>query len=221
VAVAGRTPSDLEFVVAEISAANGTAVPIPFDAVVDAECERAISASVQALGGIDAIIINHGVTLHAAAIDTSPTAFRDVVNVNLCSAFVCATAAARQMISQGKGGSVVFISSTASFLAFDGLSAYGASKGGMDQLTRQLASEWAPHRIRVNAIGPGWMNSHMRGVEAEYETESFRAELMRKIPMQRRGEPEELVGAAIFMISSGSTYMTGQYVAVDGGNSLI
>lgn len=108
----------------------------------------------------------------------------------------------------------------ASFLAYDGLVAYGASKGGVDQLCRQLGGEWAPDGIRVNAIGPGYMNSHMRGVETTYEDPSYKNELMRLIPMRRRGDPHELVGAVAFFLSNSSSYVTGQYLAIDGGFSL-
>lgn len=98
--------------------------------------------------------------------------------------------------------------------------AYGASKGGVDQLCRQLGAEWGPDRIRVNAIGPGYMNSHMRGVENAYEDPAFKKELMQNIPLRRRGDPDELVGAAAFFLSEASSYVTGQYLAIDGGFSL-
>lgn len=220
VAVAGRTPTDLQAVVAEIQSFRGEAVAIPFEARRDADCERITRAAVDAFGTLNGIVINHGVTHHAAALETTPDDFRRVVDVNLCSAFTCAIAAGRQLAQQGKGGAVVFISSTAGKLTYPELVAYAASKGGLDQLVRQLAFEWAPFGIRVNAIAPGWMTSHMRGVESEYEAEDFKGAVARSVPMGRRGFPEELLGSALLMLSPASSYMTGQIVTIDGGHSL-
>ena len=221
VIVAGRTASDVDNVAAGIREAGGAASAVCFDAIQDEDCRKPVETAVTAYGGVDCIIINHGITHHADALSTSPAKFRQVVDINLSSAFICAQVAARQMIAQGAGGSVIFISSTASLLAFDGLSAYSASKGGIDQLTRQLAFEWARYGIRVNSIAPGYMNTHMRGVEAEYETQQFKNTLATKIPLGRRGEPHELVGAASLFASSASSYITGQQLVVDGGYGLL
>lgn len=220
VVVAGRTADDLASVARGIAERGGTAVDLLFDAQDAGEVESVVDATLARFGRLDGMVINHGVTLHASAYDTTPDSFRRVVDVNLTSCFLCARAAGRQMRNQGHGGSIVLISSNASFLAYDGLVAYGASKGGVDQLCRQLGGEWGPDGIRVNAIGPGYMNSHMRGVENAYEAPSFKNELMRKIPLRRRGDPHELVGATVFFLSDASSYVTGQYMAIDGGFSL-
>lgn len=221
VMVAGRTAADVDAVTGEITAQGGVATGYRFDAEDAAQCEALVAESVRRFGRLDAMIVNHGVTLHSSAYDTAADEFRKVIDINLTSCFLCAREAGRQMRRQGEGGAIVLISSNASFLAYDGLVAYGASKGGVDQLCRQLGGEWGPDGIRVNAIGPGYMNSHMRGVEAEYEDPAFKERLMAKIPMRRRGEPDELVGAAIFFASPASSYVTGQYLAIDGGYSLI
>lgn len=219
--VAGRTGADIDAVTREISALGGEAMGFRFDAEDAAQCETLVSESVRRFGRLDAMIVNHGITLHRAAYDTEADEFRKVIDINLTSCFLCAREAGKAMRRQGDGGAIVLVSSNASFLAYDGLTAYGASKGGVDQLCRQLGGEWAPEGIRVNAIGPGYMNSHMRGVEAEYEEPTFKDKLMAKIPMRRRGEPDELVGAAIFFAAKASSYITGQYLAIDGGYSLI
>ncbi|MFO1088038.1 MAG: SDR family NAD(P)-dependent oxidoreductase [Hyphomicrobiales bacterium] len=220
VIVAGRTAEDVSAVARGINDSGGTAIDVVFDAQDAGDVDNVVSTAVARFGRLDGIVVNHGVTLHSAAYETAPDAFRRVIDINLTSCFLCARAAGRRLRDQGKGGSIVLISSNASFLAYDGLVAYGASKGGVDQLCRQLGAEWGPDRIRVNAIGPGYMNSHMRGVENAYEDPAFKKELMQNIPLRRRGDPDELVGAAAFFLSEASSYVTGQYLAIDGGFSL-
>lgn len=220
VVVAGRTPDDVAAVARGIVGQGGSAIDAVFDAGEAGAVEAVVDATLARFGTLDGMVVNHGVTLHAAAYDTTAESFRRVIDINLTSCFMCARAAGRRMREQGRGGSIVLISSNASFLAYDGLVAYGASKGGVDQLCRQLGGEWGPDGIRVNAIGPGYMNSHMRGVENAYEDPAFKTELMRKIPLRRRGDARELVGATAFFLSEASSYVTGQYLAIDGGYSL-
>jgi NAD(P)-dependent dehydrogenase (short-subunit alcohol dehydrogenase family) len=219
VMVAGRTDADIRGTADLIAARGGEAAAFQFDAAKAEDCAALAQATIARFGVLDSIVVNHGVTLHCSAFDTTADGFRQVVDVNLTSAFLCAQAAGRVMRSAG--GTIVLISSNASIVAFDGLVAYSSSKGGVDQLCRQLAGEWAPHGIRVNAIGPGYMNSHMRGTEAEYEDEAFKRQLALKIPAGRRGNPEELVGPVLFFASGASSYVTGQYLAVDGGYTII
>ena len=102
------------------------------------------------------------------------------------------------MIEQGGGGSIVLTSSTASLVAFDGLTSYSASKAGVDQLARQLAFEWGRHNIRVNVINPGYMKSHMRGSNDRYEDADENARIESLTPLARKGAPEELVGPVVF-----------------------
>jgi gluconate 5-dehydrogenase len=221
VMVAGRTEADIRETAGQIAARSGTAAVFQFDAAKADACAALARAAIAEFGALDSIVINHGITLHSSAFETSADAFRRVVDVNLTSAFLCAQAAGRAMRAAKTGGTIVLISSNASIVAFNGLVAYSSSKGGVDQLCRQLAAEWATDGIRVNAIGPGYMNSHMRGTEAEYEDEDFKCQLALKIPAGRRGEPEELVGPVLFFASGASSYVTGQYLAVDGGYAII
>ncbi len=221
VVVAGRSANDLQDVVAQIAVSGGTAMAHQFDASDADQCANLVAATVERFGALNGIVVNHGITVHATAYDVTPEDFRKVVDVNLSGAFLCSQAAGRQMRDQRRGGSVVLISSNASFLAYDELIAYGASKGGLDQICRQLGAEWAPDAIRVNAIGPGYMDSHMRGTEGGYEDDENKRRILSAIPMQRRGEPDELLGAAMFFLSEASTYVTGQYLAIDGGYSLV
>ena len=220
VVVAGRGQADIEKVAGEISAAGGRALPVCFDARREEDCQLVVERTEQAFGPIDAMIVNHGITYHAAPESFPAAEFRAVVETNLTSCFLCAQAAGRAMIAAGRKGAIVLISSNASVATFDGLLAYSASKAGLDHLGRQLAAEWGPKNVRVNMIGPGYMNSHMRGTEGEYEDAQFLETLMSKIPLRRRGDPQELVGPAIFLASDASSYLTGAYLPVDGGYTL-
>jgi NAD(P)-dependent dehydrogenase (short-subunit alcohol dehydrogenase family) len=220
VIVAGRTASDVELVANEIAADGGRAIAVHFDARRGEDCRMVVERTKEAFGGIDAMVVNHGITFHAAPESFPADEFRAVVETNLTSCFLCAQAAGRTMIEAGRKGSIVLISSNASIATFKGLLAYSASKAALDHLGRQLAAEWGPNGIRVNMIGPGYMKSYMRGVEGAYDDPQHLAQVMPKIPLRRYGDPKELVGPAIFLVSDASSYLTGAYLPVDGGYTL-
>ncbi len=221
VIVAGRTAGDVEVVAREIERFGGEAHPKQFDATKAGASEELVRSAVAWKDTVHGAIISHGISLHEEATRTSTDEFRDVVETNLVSCFDCSRSVGCQLIQQRTGGSIVLISSNGSIVAYNGLAAYGASKGGVDQLCRQLAAEWAPNKVRVNAIAPGYMNSFMRGTEHKYGDEKFRKAISDRIPMRRWGEPEDLVGAAAFLLSDSSSYVTGQYIAIDGGYSIV
>ncbi len=221
VVLAGRTRESLDAVAAEAGERGGSALPLSFDANDEASVEEMVAQAAAWKGRLDGMVVNHGVALHTKAEDTTSEEFRGVIETNLISCFVCARTAGRQFLRQGTPGSIVLISSNGSIVAFDGLVAYGASKGGVDQLNRQLATEWASRGIRVNVVAPGYMNSFMQGTEGKYGDATFRDRIAGKIPMSRWGEPEELVGAVAYFLSSASSYTTGQYLAVDGGYCIV
>lgn len=221
VIVAGRTKEPVDSVTAEITECGGSAIAFSFDANNDTDVEQMVNAATAWKGSLHGMVVNHGVALHSRAEDTPTEGFRSVIETNVTSCFVCARTAGRQMLEQGTGGSIVLISSTSSTVAHYGLTAYGTSKGGVDHLSHQLAAEWADRKVRVNAVAPGYMNSFMKGTEEKYGDVELKKKITSKIPMARWGEPQELVGAAAYLLSDASTYTTGQYIAVDGGNSII
>jgi NAD(P)-dependent dehydrogenase (short-subunit alcohol dehydrogenase family) len=162
--IAGRTESKLQDTVAEICDAGGEAVYCVLDAVDRNSCDGLVDVAVGHYGEINSAVINHGVIEVATPEDTSEDQWHRVINTNLTGAFYCAQAIGKQMINQGKGGSVVLTSSNGSLVAFEGLTAYGASKAGVDMMCRQMAAEWGQYNIRVNTINPGYTSTPLGGI---------------------------------------------------------
>lgn len=221
VALACRTAADCEKVAAEIAGKGGRAIAVPFDARNEAQCAALIEKTNQAFGRIDGAVVNHGIGLHRHALDTTRDEFADMLDGNLTSYFLMCRELGRRWVADGKAGTIVLMSSNASFLAYDELAAYGVSKAGVDQLCRQLAAEWAQYGIRVNAIGPGYMTASMKGIESIYDAPDVKAKILPRIPAGRYGALRELLGATVYFLSDEAGYTTGQYLAIDGGYSLI
>jgi len=221
VAVAGRTAADCEKVAGSIAAQGGRAIAVPFDARDEVQCTALIAETGKAFGRLDGAVVNHGIGLHRDALDTTRDEFADMLDGNLTSYFLMCRELGRHWVADGKPGSIVLMSSNASFLAYDELAAYGVSKAGVDQLCRQLAAEWAQYGIRVNAIGPGYMTASMKGIESIYDAPEVKAKILPRIPAGRYGALRELLGATVYFLSDEAGYTTGQYLAIDGGYSLI
>ncbi|MFO7167962.1 MAG: SDR family NAD(P)-dependent oxidoreductase [Chloroflexota bacterium] len=209
----------------EISAGGGHALALQADIADQAQVQAAVSRVVERFGRLDILVNNAAVSAAGDFIDGPYDAWDRVVQINLYGAIHCARAAAREMIRAGRGGRIVNISSIHSTRAEPGASSYDIAKGGVDQLTRALAVELAPHGIRVNSIAPGFISTSMSigpdGVN-ELETDWFRDIYVarRKIPLARPGQPEEVAAAALFLASEESSYITGAVLAVDGGLSV-
>jgi gluconate 5-dehydrogenase len=217
VVCAGRTLAKVEETAAKIRAADGKAEAFLFDAVNREDCRRLVAETAQRHGKLDIMVVNHGVAFSAPAVDVADRDWSETIAVNLTGAFLCAQAAGRQMIAQGKGGSIVLISSNASLVGFQDLTAYGASKGGVDQLCRQLAIEWGPHNIRVNSVNPGYTTNNMAGGDDRHGAVGLNEDIRRMTPMARRGSVAEIAGPVVFLASDAAGFVSGVCLAVDGG----
>jgi 2-deoxy-D-gluconate 3-dehydrogenase len=166
-------------------------------------------------GRVDILINNAGTILRAAAEEVTLADWEQVIQVNLTSVFQLSQLAARDMIARGCGGKIVNIASLLSFQGGIRVPAYAASKGGVAQLTKALANEWAPKGIQVNAIAPGYFAT--TNTEALQADETRNRQILERIPAARWGQPQDLAGAALFLSSPASDYVTGTVVTVDGG----
>jgi NAD(P)-dependent dehydrogenase (short-subunit alcohol dehydrogenase family) len=217
VAVSGRTAEIVRETAAELRADGHEVIDVVFDAQRPDDVARLIDTTVEAFGGLDVMVVNHGIGGAGKAEEIEAETWDEMLSINLTSAFSCAQFAGRRMIAQGGGGSIIFTSSTSSLVVFEGLTSYGAAKAGLDHTARHLAVEWGPHNIRVNSVAPGYMTAHMRGSEGRYEDPEELARVLALTPLGRKGEPEELVGPIVFLASDASSYVTGHVIPVDGG----
>ncbi len=180
------------------------------------EIRPAVRQASDDLGGLDIVVNNAGIRRRAPALEVVEEDWDAVMDTNLKGAFFCSQAAARLMIPQGYGR-IINIASQMALVGAVNRAAYCASKGGLLNLTRTLALEWAQYGITVNAIGPG-PTLTPGVVEAETrDADEVEAELLVKMPLGRRMDPEELVGAAIYLASESAGATTGQMLVVDGG----
>jgi 2-deoxy-D-gluconate 3-dehydrogenase len=173
-----------------------------------------IDRTIAHFGQLDILVNNAGTIRRAPATDYSEEDWATVIEVNLSSVFRMAQLAGRHMIDRG-GGKILNIASLLSFQGGITVPAYAASKGGVAQLTKALANEWAAKNINVNAIAPGYMRTD--NTRALQQDEMRNRQILERIPAGRWGEPEDLVGAAVFLCSAASDYINGHVLVVDGG----
>jgi 2-dehydro-3-deoxy-D-gluconate 5-dehydrogenase len=215
VALAGRDEAALAQTAATASASGTRVVTLTGDVSDVATCERLVAGAVDALGRIDVLVNAAGGTCRGPALEMSEAQWDAVQDMNLKSTFFLCQAAARRMVAAGDGGSIINVASLNSAVGNAWAASYAASKGGVASLTRSLALEWVGAGIRVNAIGPGMIDTDMTGPLVD-DRDRYEG-LLAHIPMRRFGRPDELGGAAVFLASSASSYVTGQVLYVDGG----
>src|SRR5215470_9960803 len=210
----GTDPVRVDAAVAECRAAghqaDGAAFDVTDEAAVVHTFERFDAAGI----AIDILVNNAGIQHRKPLVEFTTAEWRKVIETNLTSAFVVGREAAKRMIPR-KRGKIINIGSLGSELARPTIAPYTAAKGGIRNLTRAMAVEWASNGIQANAIGPGYMLTDMN--QALVDNPDFNTWLMSRIPSKCWGRPDELVGAAIFLASDASTYVNGQIIYVDGG----
>jgi NAD(P)-dependent dehydrogenase (short-subunit alcohol dehydrogenase family) len=217
VVTCSRTLAEAEAAANEITAAGGLASAVRVDTGDRASCQALIDTAVAQHGRIDVLVNNAGIDIIEPAEDVEEEAWDQILNINLKGYFNCSQFAARQMLKQGTGGSIANNSSIAGEVGIKGLTAYAAAKGGVNQMTRTMAVEWAPKGIRVNAFSPGYFENIMSGATDEHARPEKRAQVLQYTPMGRRGLPNELVGPVVFFASDASSYVTGAVLLIDGG----
>lgn len=176
--------------------------------------EQVVAETFKHFGRLDILITAAGTQLRKPILDVTPDDWERVMAVNLRAVYFCCQHAARIMREQGRG-KIINIASLTSIGAWHNVSIYGASKGGIVQMTKAMALEWAPYHINVNAIGPGTFPTEL--TEPLYTDPQRTAAILQRLPMGRPGSPNDLAGATVFLASKASDYVTGQVLYVDGG----
>jgi NAD(P)-dependent dehydrogenase (short-subunit alcohol dehydrogenase family) len=215
VAVASRTGSEVESLVGELGA-KASAHRIDVRDIDD--IHRAVDDVLETHARIDILVNSAGTNVQQSVLDVTEQAWDDVMATNLKGSFFCAQAVARHMLTRGSG-KIINVASTFASLGFYGRAVYAASKGGMMQFTRVMALEWADRGLNVNAIGPTAVRTQMN---AElFEDEVYRNKVLSRIPAGRWCEPEDVVGAVVYLASPASDMVNGHLLLVDGGWSAI
>lgn len=186
------------------------------DVTDKAVADEAVRAAVERFGRLDILLANAGIVRAASFLEIEEADFDRVLAVNLKSYFLFGQAAARRMVAQGGGGTIVLMSSVNAVLAIPDQVPYVVSKGGVNQLTKVMAMALAEHGIRVNAIGPGTIATELAR-KAVLGSDAARRKLLSRTPMKRLGEPDEIAKVAVFLAGDDASYMTGQTVYPDGG----
>jgi NAD(P)-dependent dehydrogenase (short-subunit alcohol dehydrogenase family) len=212
VTVAARRETALAETVASI---GGKAQAVRMDVTDAASIERGFADAEAGFGPVTVVINNAGVTMTRAALEVAERDWSGILDTNLKGTWLVAQHAARRMIHHAGGGSIVNIASILGLRVAGGVTPYAISKAGVVQMTKALALEWARHRIRVNALAPGYIETDLN--DDFFSSDAGKA-LIRRIPQRRLGEAKELDGPLLLLASDAGSYMTGSVVAVDGGH---
>lgn len=215
VVAVSRTLAQCEQTAQEITALGRRALALRVDTSSRADVEAMVRRTVESLGRLDVLVNNAGIDIIKPALDYSEAEWDQVLDINLKGYFLCSQAAGRVMVAQ-RSGSILMNSSVAGSIGIGTLVPYASAKGGVNQLARTLAVEWAPHNVRVNVFAPAYFENVMQGAEAVHD-EAKERHIREWTPLGRRGRVEELVGPVVFLASEASSYVTGHVLMVDGG----
>ncbi|MFQ6049355.1 MAG: SDR family oxidoreductase, partial [Phycisphaerae bacterium] len=214
VAICARRAGPLDAAAERLSQTGRRILAVPADVTIDSDRQRIVETTEARLGPIEVLVNNAGTTFRAAAEEMSLEQFDRQMDLNVRAAFGLTQLVARGMIKRRRGR-IIFIASLMSEITRPGVSAYTASKGAIKQLTKSLATEWARYGIRVNAIGPGYIATPL--TQPLRDDAGLNEWVLSRTPLGRWGRPEDLVGAAVFLASEASEFVTGQVIYVDGG----
>lgn len=217
VVLVSRNQEQLDATAAKMTAATGNPniIGIATDITSLANINGLVSSVCKKFGQIDILVNSAGVNKRFSALEFKEEDWDTVLNTQLKYVFFMCQAVARQMVEKGIPGKIINIASLTSTLGLPNMMAYCAAKGAIVQITKAMATEWAQYGINVNAIGPGYYETEMTA--PIFADEKRRAELFTRIPKKRFGLPSDLAGAAVFLASDASDYVTGQVIYIDGG----
>ena len=218
IAIAGRNTAKSEAAAAELAKLGVKTAVLNVDVASEASCRKMIEDAAKALGRIDILVNNAGINIRKPADQMALAEWKQVIDVNLTSAFICSHAVYPKMKEVG-GGKIINIGSMLSIFGAPFAPAYGASKGGIVQLTKSLATTWAKDNIQVNAVLPGWIDTELTK-KARAEVSGLNAMVLMRTPAKRWGTPEDHAGVAVFLASKASDFVTGTSIPVDGGYSV-
>jgi NAD(P)-dependent dehydrogenase (short-subunit alcohol dehydrogenase family) len=216
VAVTDLEVADLAPTISAIEATGRRALPIALDLCDQPSVDAAWQTAIEALGHIDVLVNNAGVpSLAKPVVDIRRDEWDRVLSVNLTGTFFMSQAMGRHLIRGGRPGTIISLASTHGVVGFANASAYGIAKAGISHMTRMLAIEWAPYRIRVNAVAPGTTETRSRA--PRLADPEHRHRMLSRIPIGRFGTAQEMAGAVRYLASPQASYITGQILILDGG----
>ena len=216
VALLGRSAEELGNAAREVEAAGRRALALPTDVTDEAAVEEAAEAVIEDFGHVDILVNNAGIAKVAPLLDLTLADLRALLDVNIIGLFLCARAFGAHMVA-ARGGRVINLASISGLGGEADLTAYSASKGAVIAFTKSLAVEWARHGVTVNAIAPGYFRTSLNAEAIDDPVVG--AKLLRRIPLRRVGQPDELGPLITYLASDASSFMTGSVLVIDGGQT--
>lgn len=217
VAVTARRRERLQALVDDVKAAGGRAAAVAMDVMSGESIRAGYDAAESALGSIDVVVNNAGISIVKPALEMPEADWDEVVNTNLRGAWLVAQTAAQRMVAAKRAGRIINIASILGLRTIGQVAPYNAAKAGLLHLTQALAMEWARYGIQVNAISPGYIETEMN--QAFWQTPAGKR-LIDRVPQRRLGKPAELDGALLLLASDAGAFMTGANIVVDGGHTV-